>query len=334
VLPHETERAEHEDAAAEGRPSGASRFDRVLVGLLGAIVIAVAAGIALRLLAPAFERLLGSGAAPPSSARHPSTAETEAAESDDALSAEQSAARPREPREPRESNQVLSASAQPEVPDARTSLQSGTFALRTKNTIGRSGKLFLPAQAANDARPLLVLFHGTGGAGAHILSAFASIAKQRGIVVLAPDSGRSPDGNFNWQVPDQPGDTPPDVVHVRACLDELYATEQLKIDPEHVLAAGHSGGGSTAAYYGTVDARFRAFAVLHGGVFAGGLGTSSARGWFSTGTEDALRPPAGVESAAAAARAHAGSIDVRLYPGGHGLSAREITDLVEWWLDG
>jgi predicted esterase len=204
--------------------------------------------------------------------------------------------------------------------------------LHTRNALGRSGALFVPKLAASGPRPLLVLFHGTGGSGIGIVNAFLPLAEQRGIVLLAPDSGRSPDGSYNWQVPDQPGETTPDQQHARACLDEAFATPGLAIDTAHVLAAGHSGGASSAAYQATNDPRFRAFAVLHGGVFPRGLGENRVPGWFSTGTDDALRPPEVVKRAAAASAPHAGTITVRLYPGAHALIESEMADLFAWWL--
>lgn len=272
------------------RPEAFPPMDRVLVGLLAAILVMLAGGIVAHLARPAFERLLGATGAP---------------------------------------------SASPAVPggSARSvRARAGTFDLATQNASGRSGVLFVPAQAAEGPRPLLIVLHGTNGSGAQMLATVSSYATARGLVVLAPDSGRSPDGAYNWQVPDAPGETTPDTVHVRACLDEVYAQEGLRIDPEHVLVAGHSGGASSAAYLGTTDPRVRALAVLHGGVFARGLGSSSARAWFSTGKDDPVRPPAVVSRAAEATKAHVSESTLRLYPGGHGLSQAELDDLMAWWL--
>jgi poly(3-hydroxybutyrate) depolymerase len=277
------------------RPSAFPPLDRVLVGLLAAIVVMLVGGVFIQLATPAFERWLGPTGVPSASVPAPTPGR----------------AAPERPR----------------------SLQIGTFTLQTKNASGRAGAFFIPPEAAHGPRPLLVLFHGTGGSGAQILATFSTHAARRGLIVLAPDSGRSPDGAYNWQVPDTPGDEPPDVLHARACLGELYATAGLRIDPARVLAAGHSGGGSSAAYLGTTDPRVQAFAVLHGGVFAGGLGSSRSRAWFSTGSDDALRPPAVIERAAEATRPHAGEVTTHLYPGGHALSQAELDDLMAWWLD-
>jgi predicted esterase len=277
------------------RPSGFPPLDRVMVGLLAAILVLLIGGVVAHVGTPLLERWLGSTDAPAS---------------------------------PSAGNGALPVSA------PRGPLRTGTFNLTTKNGIGRSGMAFIPAEAVQGPRPLLIVLHGTGGSGAGMLATFAAIARQRGVIMLAPDSGRSPDGAYNWQVPDRPNDPSPDTSHVLACLDELYATPHLKIDPARVLAVGHSGGGSTAAYLGTNDPRVRAFAVLHGGVFASGLGASVARAWFSTGTEDTLRPPDVVQRAAAAAQKHTTDVRLRFYPGGHGLTQGEIDDVISWWLDG
>ena len=105
------------------------------------------------------------------------------------------------------------------------------------------------------------------------------------------------------------------------------------VDRARVLVAGHSGGASTAPYEASVDGLYSAFAVLHGGVFVGGLGSWRPRGWFSTGTGDTLRPPQGVQEAAGQVKG-VGSADVvyREFPGGHGVGHEEMRALLEWWL--
>ena len=310
------------------KPSGFPPLDRVMVGLLAAIIVMLVGGVLVHVFTPSFERMLGSTAAPAASLEKGASS---------AAVTDLEAPPPAAPPPDGVHSPVERGPARGELPltgAGTAGLKSGTFTLRARNVVGRGGSLFIPPEALTGPRPLLVLFHGTGGAGAQILATFSSLARLRGLVVLAPDSGRSPDGAFNWQVPDAPSETTPDVEHVRACLDELYATEHLRIDPERVLAAGHSGGGSSAAYLGTTDVRFRAFAVLHGGVFPRGLGNTRARAWFSTGTEDPLRPPAVVERAAEATRTHTTQLTTRLYPGGHGMSAPELDEMIAWWLDG
>jgi len=307
------------------RPEGFPPLDRVMVGLLAAILVMLAGGVVAHLATPAFERWLGStaaSAAPPAASADP---ERLAPDLRPVPGPQNDGVRSPVERGPTPANLAL--------PATNGVLRKGVFTLRTTNVIGRGGVAFIPPEAISGPRPLLLLFHGTGGSGAQMLATFSQFAKLRGLIVLAPDSGRSPDGAYNWQVPDRSGDSTDDVSHVRACLDELYATPRLRVDPDRVLAAGHSGGGSSAAYLGTTEPRIRAFAVLHGGVFAGGLGTSQARAWFSTGSEDSLRPPVVVERAAAATRSHVSEVTTHVYAGGHGLSAEELSGLIAWWLD-
>jgi phospholipase/carboxylesterase len=206
--------------------------------------------------------------------------------------------------------------------------------LTTRNAAGRSGVAFLPRQHSASPRPLLVLFHGTGGSGSAILGAFRDLAERRGVVVVAPDSGRSPDGVWNWQVGDAPGEVTADKRHATACIDEVLALPGVRIDSAYVLAAGHSGGASSAPYLASNDSRFGAFAVLHGGIFPGGLGANRVRGWFSTGASDTLRTPELVRQAALSSAAVTGPVTLRTFAGGHELSAAEMQDLMEWWLSG
>lgn len=305
------------------------QLDRFLTGLLVAIVLLLAGAIAVHVGTPYFERALGNtGAEQLALSASPAASVSARA----AASAPASAR-----RDEGEHSAFERGPTRREVPTAAPSgspAPSGMFVLRAHNAVGRSGSLFVPAEAPVGPRPLLVLFHGTGQSGADIVNAFRPLAQARGIVLLAPDSGRSPDGAYNWQVPDAPGETTPDQAHVAACLAEVFAAPGLKLDPSRVLALGHSGGGSSAAYNATTDARFRGFAVLHGGVFAGGLGGNRVPAWFSTGTEDPLRPPAVIEHAANAAAAHATTVTTRLYPGGHALSDAELRDVIAWWLGG
>jgi poly(3-hydroxybutyrate) depolymerase len=220
------------------------------------------------------------------------------------------------------------ASAAPPPNSQRSELR----VLKSRNTVGRGGVAFLPHQLSAGARPLLVLFHGTGGSGSAILGSFRSIAEQRGLIVVAPDSGRSPDGAWNWQVGDAPGELTADRQHTTACIEEVLALPGVRVDGDYVLAAGYSGGASSAPYLASNDARFRAFAVLHGGVFAGGLGSNRVRGWFSTGEGDTLRTPRSVRDAGSSAAERTGPITFRAFAGGHELSRAEVDDLIEWWL--
>jgi polyhydroxybutyrate depolymerase len=172
--------------------------------------------------------------------------------------------------------------------------------LRTKNAAGRSGAYYLPSGYKGRALPLLVAIHGTGGNGAGSVQLFREAAERDKFFIVAPESRRAPDGRDSWEVGDHPGEITPDFQHIQACVDELLAMPEVRIDTTRVLIAGQSGGGSTAPYVATSVEPYTAFAVLHGGVFVGGLGNRRVRGWFSTGASDGMRPPSGVQSAAGA----------------------------------
>ena len=219
--------------------------------------------------------------------------------------------------------------------DLAAFLPGTTGTLWTKNSAGRSGAYFLPSGYNGRPLPLLVAIHGTNGSGEAMVRFFREAAEREKFMVVAPDSRLRPDGKDSWEVGDHAGEITPDLLHVRACVAELLAMPGVRLDPTHVLIAGHSGGGSTAPYVATNEEPYTAFAVLHGGVFAGGLGKRTVRGWFSPGQSDGLRGPTGVQEAASRAKgAGVAEVEYRVYPGGHEVGEQELRELLEWWLRG
>jgi predicted esterase len=204
--------------------------------------------------------------------------------------------------------------------------------LETTNSVGRSGAFYLPSRSEGAELPVLLAYHPTGAEGTTMVAVFRNLAEETGFAIVAPDSRVSPDGQFTWEVGDQPGEITEDLTHALACLEEL--AERLESSPSSLLAAGHSGGGSSAPYIATNHATFSAFAVLHGGVIAGGIGSNIIPGWLSTGEDDSIRPPDHIQDAADQLDA-LGFFDLRVefYPGGHSINPSEAADLVEWWLE-
>jgi poly(3-hydroxybutyrate) depolymerase len=206
--------------------------------------------------------------------------------------------------------------------------------LETTNSAGRSGSYFLPSGYEGHPLPVVVAIHGSGSAGAVMVALLRGAAEERKFIVVAPDSRVAPNGMAAWQVPDRPGDSTDDFGHIRRCLDEVRAMPGVRIDPTRTLIVGHSGGGSTAPYVASNDDFYRAFAVLHGGVFAGGLGPRRVRGWFSTGDRDPIRPFPGVEAACDdVRRVGFDPVELRTFHEGHEIGADELRELVAWWLD-
>ena len=131
-------------------------------------------------------------------------------------------------------------------------LPGTTGTLWTKNSAGRSGAYFLPSGYNGRPLPLLVAIHGTNlGSGEAMVRFFREAAEREKFIVVAPDSRLAPDGKDSWEVGDHAGEITPDLLHVRACVAELLAMPGVRLDPTHVLIAGHSGGGSTAPYVAT-----------------------------------------------------------------------------------
>ena len=209
--------------------------------------------------------------------------------------------------------------------------ENGT--LETANEVGRTGSYYLPAGEVADPLPLLVLFHGSGGDGVSMSTMFEELASELGVAIVAPDSRQDPDGNYNWEVGTEPDEVTPDYTHALACMDELLARNDWTLDTDHVMAAGFSGGASSAPYLATNEDVFTAFAVLHGGVYTGGLGDNIIPGWFSTGKDDDARTPEAVQEAYESVEA-LGFEDLvfALYAGGHELSDQEKADVLDWWL--
>ena len=222
-----------------------------------------------------------------------------------------------------------------DAPFAEVSASEGeqVGVLETKNSAGRSGAFYIPPHAAGDPLPMAVLLHGTGGRGENMLGGFRRLAKERKFVIVAPDSRKSPDGSWTWQVGDKPGDVTEDLTHTLACIDEVQAIPGWQLDTEHVLIAGFSGGASLAPYVATNREPFTAYAILHGGVFVGGLGTRDVAGWMSTGCSDAVRSEGPMrELHRALERSGRTGVRFEVFDGGHGLGSEEKEAVVTWWL--
>ncbi len=203
--------------------------------------------------------------------------------------------------------------------------------LSTLNSAGRTGSWFLPSREDGQALPLVVAYHGTGGAGASMVTLLRDEAESWGVALLAPDSRQSPNGDWTWEVGNRRNEVTEDYEHTLACIDEFLPL--IELDEAEVLAVGFSGGGSSAPYIASNETFFTAFGILHGGVVRGGLGEHLVPGWLSTGEEDTMRPPDELESDAEYLQER-GFVDleVRTYPGGHSLSEAERSELFSWWL--
>ncbi len=208
---------------------------------------------------------------------------------------------------------------------------SGT--LSTENSAGRTGSYYLPAGYNTEAKPLLVLYHGTNGDGAQILNWFIAYAAANDFIIVAPDSRKSPSGDYIWEVGVTEGELTEDYTHTLNCISEVDNIAGVSFDSAHVMTAGFSAGGSSAPYISTNDGRFTHYAILHGGVFTGGLGDNIIPGWLSTGDTDTLRTTEMYEGYYDELEA-AGFTDLtyNVYTEGHEINSDERSELIYWWL--
>ena len=205
--------------------------------------------------------------------------------------------------------------------------------LRDVGELGAEQTIEDPVPAARDqALPLLVMLHSTGASGGGVLDWFRPLAQERRFAIIAPESGTAPDGQITWQVGDRPGAVTPDLEHVLACIRWVREHTRLRVDTTRVLLVGHSGGGSSAPYIASNRPFFTHIAVLHGGVFAGGLGARRLPVWLSTGERDRLRPPVLVRQSADAMQGLGFSVTFQVFPGLHGPGDAELRAVIDWWL--
>ena len=213
--------------------------------------------------------------------------------------------------------------------DDSTALPEEVGALSTTNAADRTGAFFLPARTSDEPVPIALLYHPTGGDGASMRQGWIDAARERGFAIVAPDSRVSPQGQYTWEVGTEPGESTPDLVHAQDCLAEVLA---MSVTAGPLLAAGHSGGASSAPWLGSVDDRFGHVAILHGGVFPSGLGPERPAAWLSTGEDDTARPPAELAGYAQELQDLGFDVTNTVFPGGHGVSAEEQTAVLDWWL--
>lgn len=139
----------------------------------------------------------------------------------------------------------------------------------------REVEMVVPTRREASA-PLLVLLHGTNGAGGQILEegAIEAYANSHGIVVAAPTSRWRPTGDWDhpngaetyWEThPNRDPDRNPDLALVRAILDQSLTT--YAIDRTRVYLAGHSNGAFFALFAAMIfHDRIAAFAENSGGL--------------------------------------------------------------------
>jgi phospholipase/carboxylesterase len=145
----------------------------------------------------------------------------------------------------------------------------------------RDATLRIPGNVTSPM-PLLVLFHGAGGAGDRMLARISNYTDEARIAVVSPSSQGS-----SWDA--IRGDFDVDVAMIDKVLARIF--EQLPIDPARVFVGGFSDGASYALSLGLINGDlFKKILAFSPGFVVGGEVRERPGVFISHGTEDQILP--------------------------------------------
>lgn len=181
--------------------------------------------------------------------------------------------------------------------------------------------------------PLMLLLHGGGGGSDRLLRTFEALAREHGVVLLAPEADRR-----TWDVVRafQYGGEPvfgADVKRVDASLDALFS--KVVIDPKRIAIAGMSDGASYALSLGVRNgALFSHIIAFSPGGIAPFAGQPKARIFISHGRRDGvLAFDNTADGMVAGLRAAGADVTFAPFDGDHQLRQQEMRAAMGWWLD-
>ena len=134
-----------------------------------------------------------------------------------------------------------------------------------KQTFGAGGKtrgyyLLVPARATAEApAPMLVLLHGSGREGRSLAEPWSALAREQGIILVAPDSTR----REGWAMREDG----PDFLYA---LVEMLRV-QYPVDPRRIYLFGHSAGAIHGLSMAVLESEYFAAAAVHAGVLSEGV---------------------------------------------------------------
>ena len=183
----------------------------------------------------------------------------------------------------------------------------------------RDGLLYVPS-GHNLTRPvpLVLMLHGAGGVGGHMVPLLQRMPDQRGILILAPDS-RARD---TWDI--IRGQYGPDIQFVDRALGFVF--ERFSIDPQHLAIGGFSDGASYALSVGLMNGElFRHILAFSPGFAAPARTTDKPRIFISHGDKDDVLPVERCGRRLARELSRVGyDVDYREFAGGHVVPPRMV----------
>ena len=109
---------------------------------------------------------------------------------------------------------------------------------------GLPGKLFVPPEANESARPVILFLHGAGETGSNNLSQIngnitnlVNAAKERGAYLYAPQATSVVGGIYNWNDMERTD-------NVMSMMDQLSTQENVDVSRIYVTGLSMGGGGT------------------------------------------------------------------------------------------
>lgn len=219
------------------------------------------------------------------------------------------AARPAAPVPPGRFSSVTRRGLSPAEQPAGYSYEPGSSVRRAARQAvishnGQQRTIQIAAQPGRSAAPVVFLLHGSGRNGLSMIDMWLPVARQKGVVLIAPDSPRK-----NWQAEDM------DSAFISLALDA--ASELRPVDRERVYLFGHSFGAIYASALANSGQTIWKAVALHGG-YASGLQTAPKADApplrIYLGTEDHLFSAAGAQETGQALAAAGHDVSLHLIP--------------------
>ncbi len=191
--------------------------------------------------------------------------------------------------------------------------------------LGPGGEVLLATPRTEAPCPLLVHFHGAGGAARDSLTAVGAAVSAAGVALLAPTSVAR-----TWDL--IAGGLGPDVAVLDAALAQVFAS----VPVSRVAVGGFSDGASYALSLGLANGDlFEAVLAFSPGFAAPPARVGAPRVWISHGTRDRVLPVDRCGRRVVRELARAGlEVTYEEFDGGHVVTADLVRAALTAWLGG